>query len=391
MRTTLLLLLLALWACQGKKSAPQALVPAPKVLLHVDFSQGVSRSTHDRLDAFWNALHKRTHYSGITLLADHDSFYVWSAGLADSAKPLLADMPMQIASISKPFCATAIMILVHEGKISLQDSLRKFFPKLNYPGITIQLLLNHGTGLPEYTWFSDTYLRDSLARIKNSDVIRVLEEQHPESYYAPGRRHRYTNTNFILLASIVEQVSKQAYGAFLKSKIFQPLGMTKTRVLDPNFKVEDLEVKGHDGNGVEFEPHYQDGTYGDKNIVSTVYDLYRFYMGLRKNLLFPEAIREQMFATQWARARRGTAYAYGWRKRIDEEGNEWMFHSGWWHGFRTNFYFNMEHHQCAVTLSNRLSGGFIPGRTLVAMFHTAEWNDILKAWDLGVATSESED
>jgi hypothetical protein len=51
----------------------------------------------------------------------------------------------------------------------------------------------------------------------------------------------------------------------------------------------------------------------------------------------------------------------------------------------------MEHHQCAVTLSNRLSGGFIPGRTLVAMFHTAEWNDILKAWDLGVATSESED
>ena len=391
MRYPLLLTICIILSCQAKKPAPKAVVQAPKVLLQVDFSRGFSSSTQHRLDAFWNALHKRTHYSGVTMVAENDSFYFWSAGLADSTKALLPDMPMQIASISKPFCAAVIMLLVHQRKLTLEDSLGKYFPKLKYPGITIQHLLNHSSGLPEYTWFSDTYLRDSLARIKNSDVIHAMEQYQPESYFSPGSRHRYTNTNFILLASIVEKVSKLSYAAFLQTHIFQPLGMTKTKVLDPYFKVEDLEVKGHYGNGAVFEAHYQDGTYGDKNIVSTVRDLYRFYMGLRKNLLFPEALREQMFATQWARARRGTAYASGWRKRTDDNGDTWMFHSGWWHGFRTNFYFNMEHHQCAVTLSNRLSGGFIPGRTLIAMFHPTEWDAILKAWDLGVATSETED
>lgn len=342
--------------------------------------QAFSGSTVSRWNAFWDQLAKRTHYSGVTLLSWNDSIYTWSSGLADSGVALTPEMPMQIASISKTFCASAIMILVSQGKLKLSDTLQNFFPLSAYEPITIEQLLSHSSGLPEYTWFCEAKWRDGSRQITNSEVIQLMVEDKPEAYYQPGRRHRYTNTNFLILAAIVEKLSHESYPEFLRDHIFKPLGMYQTRVLLPQENSDSLEVLGHYGNGKPYGHHYQDGTYGDKNIISTAGDLLRFFKGLRDNKLFPEVYKKEMFATRWPNARRGTAYALGWRKRT-EYGETWMFHAGWWHGFRTNFYFNEKTDQCAVTLSNRLSGGFIPGKTIISMFHHEMWDNIIKAWD----------
>lgn len=354
--------------------------------------QAFSGSTVARWNYFWNQLHRRAHYTGVTLLAWNDSIYTWTAGEADSAVALTADMPMQIASISKTFCATSVMLLVSKGKLKLSDTLQHFYPKLDfYEPITIEQLLSHSTGLPEYTWFCEKTWRDSNAQITNKEVIELMETEKPEAYYKPGKRHRYTNTNFIILASIVEKISGQTYPVFLEKNIFKPLNMLHTRVLLPTENSDSLEVLGHYGNGKVYGKHYQDGTFGDKNIISSVRDLYRFYLGLKENKILPEIYKKEMFATRWPNARRGTAYALGWRKR-NEFGETWMFHAGWWHGFRTNFYFNEKTNQCAVTLSNRLSGGFIPGKTIISMFHQEVWQKITRAWDFndGVDTASAE-
>jgi CubicO group peptidase (beta-lactamase class C family) len=334
-----------------------------------------------RFGSYWDRLYRSTHYTGVTLLAFKDSMYVWSAGLADSALMLTAEMPMQIASISKTFCATSVMILYSKSKLKLTDTLRQYFPELPYYNISLEQMLSHSTGLPEYTWFTDHMWHDSLGQIDNARLIALMSEEKPENYFDPGKRHHYCNTNFVLLASIVEKVSGMPYPDFVKKHILDPLGMQKTKVLPAHFPIKNLMVKGHYGDGRVFPEHYQDGTYGDKNIVSTVGDLYLFYKGLRANKLFPEAIKNEMFRTRWPNARRGTGYALGWRVRPTEN-ETWMFHSGWWHGFRTNFYFSLQEDKCAITLCNRLSGGFIPGATIIAMFNDSAWAKHTEKWGL---------
>jgi CubicO group peptidase (beta-lactamase class C family) len=374
---------LGIYTCTNSSTLKVPKSPIKKSLQFPDTSIHTSVAVSASYNQYWNLLSRKTNYSGITLLYNNGSFYTWFAGKADSSKLLNPNIPMQIASISKTFCATGIMILYKQGKIKLTDSLRKFFPELPYYNISIEQLLSHSSGLPEYTWFCDTYYKDST-QITNSKLIALMASAKPEAYFKPGKRHRYTNTNFVLLASIIEKISGLSYPAFLKQNIFDPLGMLSTRVLPAGTDFNALEVLGHYGTGKPIEPHYLDGTYGDKNIVSTVWDLFRFYKGLKDNFLFPEIYRNEMFRTRWANARRGTDYALGWRKRF--KGDEvWMFHSGWWHGFRTNFYINIEKNQCAVVLSNRLSGGFIPANTILSMFEPKEWNEMLKKWGIGKA------
>lgn len=355
----------------------------------IDTSLHFSHHTTLKFNSYWNFLSERTRYCGITMVYDNDSVYVWQKGEADSGILLNSNIPMQIASISKTICATSVMILISRGKLKLTDTLTRFFPKLPYPGITIEHMLSHSSGLPEYTWFCDALWKEP-GQIDNEKLVRLMEHEKPEAYFKPGERHRYTNTNFTLLASIVESVSGLNYPEFVAKNIFLPLGMESSKVLAPGTDFNKLEVKGHYGNGKVFEPHYQDGTYGDKNIVSTVWDLLKFYKGLKLNKLFPEVYRNEMFTTRWPNARRGTAYALGWRKRIVGD-EEWMFHSGWWHGFRTNFYFNIENNQCAVVFTNRLSGGFIPGNLIIAMFKPDLWNQMVKLKNNTPMLGNSED
>jgi len=340
--------------------------PSVKVKLP-DTSKHFAHHKDSLIRSYWNYMHNSLQYSGVALLENNDSFFLWYAGEASDGKKLTVDMPMQIASVSKPFCAAAIMMLMHQNKLHLTDTLRQFFPELPYANITIEALLSHSSGLPEYIFFTDHNWEDKSVEVNNENIIPYMAKNKPKCYFEPGKKHRYTNTNYILLACIVEKISGKKYPIFLKENIFVPLGMNQSRVLEHNEKYSRLPVKGHYGNGITFQPDFQDGTYGEKNIISTVWDLYRFYLGLKNNVLFPKELKEEMFRTRWERTRAGADYALGWRKRI-HHGESWIFHTGWWHGFRSNLYINLQSNKFAATLSNRLSGGFIYGNLLTGMF-----------------------
>jgi CubicO group peptidase (beta-lactamase class C family) len=341
-----------------------------------DSTRSFSVYTAKATAAYWNKMGEVFDYSGVVLLAHHDSFFLWQAGQARNGSALNAGMPMQIASASKPFCAVALMLLREKGKIRLQDTLRQFFPQLPYYNITIENLLSHSSGLPEYIFLADKHFNKEKRVLTNADVIELLTAVKEPTWFKPGKKHHYCNTNFVLLASIVEKVSGMSYPDFLKENVFLPLGMYSTRVLKPAEKASEQRVVGHYGTGVPYPDNYQDGTYGDKNVVSTVWDLYRFYLGLRHNVLFPMRAREELFRTRFARSRGNSSYALGFRKR-DAGDTVWMFHTGWWHGFRSNFYFNLKADICAVVLTNRLSGGFIPSGIMMNMHRPAALNQLV--------------
>ncbi|MDR1113011.1 MAG: beta-lactamase family protein, partial [Bacteroidales bacterium] len=137
------------------------------------------------------------------------------------------DTFFELASLSKQFTAAAVLKLVSEGKLSLQDTLRHFFPKLPYQNITIHHLLSHTSGLPEYFNFKLSCY-DTYNLLTNNDLINVLTKYRPKILFQPGAQYRYINTNYALLAAIVAQVSDMKFETYVRQNLFLPAGMSNT-------------------------------------------------------------------------------------------------------------------------------------------------------------------
>ncbi len=352
-----------------------------KKVVEIDTGLHFSAGTERALDAFWKNLVHTQNFNGVVLSAFNDSIFAQAYGYANIEKkiPLRLDQPVQIASVSKTFCATVVMMLIEQKKILLTDSVNKYLKDFPYRGITIEQLLSHQSGLPEYLNLTDPWWKTPDKHISNDDIYKMLLETRPAATH-PGTSHYYCNTNFVLLTRIIEKLTRMSYPKFLNKNIFKPLGMRNTRVADANDKLEKEEVQGHFGMGAVVPDHYQNGTYGDKNIISTVHDMYRFYKGLNSGALIRRSTLENMLSIRCRFVRGQSHYALGFRRRT-EQGEEWAFHAGRWGGFRTNFYFSMNSNKCIVLLNNRMSGAVVRGSILTGLFSVngayAAWNSYL--------------
>lgn len=135
-----------------------------------------------------------------------------------------------------------IVQLEKEGKLSYNDPLTKYFPELSfYKPITIDNLLHHTSGLPDYmSLFDKNWDKKKFAT--NKDVVEMLAKYKPELLFVPGDKYEYSNTGYALLGLIIEKVSKQSYGDYLNKKIFKPLGMANTRVYRSRYKPEKIST-----------------------------------------------------------------------------------------------------------------------------------------------------
>ncbi|MDL2309472.1 beta-lactamase family protein, partial [Bacteroidales bacterium OttesenSCG-928-C03] len=186
------------------------------------------------------------------------------------------DTYYELASISKQFTAAAVLKLVDDEKLKLTDSLYKFYPELPYKNVTIHQLLSHTSGLPEYFDFPISWF-DTSQLLTNQELISVLAIQKPAVQFNPGYNYKYTNTNYALLAAIVEKTADLRFEDYVRENIFRPAGMTKT------FYITELEshpeikrAYGHLGDKSELPRYYLDGTVGDKGVYSTPEELLRW-------------------------------------------------------------------------------------------------------------------
>lgn len=149
-------------------------------------------------------------------------------GLADLENkiPCITNTNFRLASVTKQFTAMAVLILAEQGKLSLQDRLPKFFPEFPAYGEAISLhhLLTHTSGLPDY---EDHIPGGTTIPLSDRDVLFILRQQS-KTDFAPGAQFHYSNSGYALLALIVENVSGRTFPAFVKEKIFNPLGMTNS-------------------------------------------------------------------------------------------------------------------------------------------------------------------
>ena len=291
-----------------------------------------------RLDSLFNYYHNLGAFNGNVLIAQSGvAFYKKSFGFANfkTKDSLNENSQFQLASISKQFTATAIMILKEKGLIDYNDSVQKFFPNFPYQGITIKLLLSHRSGLPNYIYYCDDVIKCKETPINNDSVISILTRDKPLKYYPPNKKFNYSNTGYAVLASIVEKVSGISFEEFIKREIFSPLKMTNSVVYNKtkNIFIEN-KATGYLYRETEASDNFLNGVVGDKGIYSTTEDLYKWNMGLYSDKIIKRTTLAEAFEPANSDMKPPRNYGFGWRLQYLTDGRKMIYHRGWWYGFQ---------------------------------------------------------
>ncbi|MBQ6117227.1 MAG: beta-lactamase family protein [Oscillospiraceae bacterium] len=294
----------------------------------------------------------------------------------ENTLPITEDTIFQLASVSKAFTATAVMLVMRQGLLSLEDKLTKYFPELTaYEGVTVRQLLNHTSGIPDYfddaDWFINIWTEEKRVP-GNDEILRFLAQTEAKAYFAPGEGLKYSNTGYNLLALLVERLSGVPYEEFLQKNIFEPAGMTSTRcchirrdgvpfanyaratVFENGKWVADIDSE--EGDVVAF-----DGLNGDDYVYTTIFDMLRWDRALREGKVLTLDEQKLMYTPGKLNngedavydEEDGLGYGFGWAVGRDEELGLVVSHSGGMPGVATWFERFIDADRVLVILANR--------------------------------------
>lgn len=271
-----------------------------------------------------------------------------------------------LASVSKTFTGMAVLKLWQDGKLNLDDDLSLFFDKFPYPGTTVKMLLTHRSGLPNYTNFLEAYKWDKKKLVTNLDVLSALYTYHPPLQFSTGKRFTYCNTNYALLALVIEKVTGQLYHTYLEETFFKPLQMTDTYIFSQaDF---DRSMPSFEWNNRKYGLEFMDLVYGDKNVYSTVRDMLKWDQAMYNGKLFSEETLQAAF-TGYSYEKAGQRnYGLGWRMTEVDNGKKIIYHNGWWHGNNTVFIRLPEEKATIIVLGNKYNRNIYHAKQLCDLF-----------------------
>lgn len=288
---------------------------------------------------------------------------------------ITADTPLHIASVSKVLTATAVLKLVNAGKLDLDQKVNTILKTFPYPDCTVRMLLSHRSGMRNYAYFTDRdkSVWDRHNQLTNKDILNILATKDIGLESKTGTRFSYCNTNYAMLALIIEKITGLTYKDAMTQMIFKPLGMTNTFVFD-NEKDRKKIVPSYKGNGVEIGFDYLDCVYGDKNIYSTARDLLKFDRARNAPGFLKPALLKEVY-TGYSNERKGEKnYGLGIRMINWDSGQNFYFHNGWWHGNTSSYIPLMKEHVTIIALSNKMTRNTYAVRKLAPIFGDYPFN-----------------
>lgn len=310
-----------------------------------------------KIDSLMKVKAKKNYFNGNVLVAyKGNCIYNESFGYADMLrrKKHEKDDVFQLASVSKQFTAMAIMILKEQNKLSYDDTVTKYIPEFPYPRITIRMLLNHTSGLPNYMWLDEHKWKEKKAPV-NEDVIKMMAEYKLNLYFTPGRRWDYSNTGYVILASITERISGKSFADFMHDNVFDPLEMNNSFVYSSslsNAKGKRLIGYYYRGRRYRTIPEtVNDGVVGDKGVYSTTADLFKWDQALYNNILVSEKTINEATSTFKLRNKYEIPYGFGFRIR-QRNNKKVVYHNGKWNGFRTSLLRYIDDKNTIIVLNN---------------------------------------
>ncbi len=310
-----------------------------------------------RLDTLFTKLYKADAFNGNVLIAKGKNIiYQKSFGYSIKEKNILLNDSsiFQLASVSKVITGVATLLLYEQGKLKLETKVSDILADFPYKDVTVKHLLSHRSGLPNYTYFCGEFLSDSICSLSNQNMLDLMIKHKPKAYLNPGLRFNYCNTNYALLALIVEKISQKSYATFLKEELFTPLGMNHSYTALNIDSTKEYITRGYTMKyGCVANDRY-DGVVGDKGIYTTTYDLFLLSTALYQHKLLANTTQELAFSPHSKEVKTHN-YGYGWRMRNMNDSAKEVFHNGWWHGYRTSFHRRLKDSLTVIVLSNRLN------------------------------------
>lgn len=268
--------------------------------------------------------------------------------------PLGENSSCQLASISKTFTGGAIMYLYQHKHLDIDQPVTNYIKEFPYPGITVKMLLSHRSGLPDYTkWVPDHH--NMSTPISNQEMMDMMVKYKPRLAFKPNTRFTYCNTNFAVLAMVIERVTEMRYADFMKQYIFQPLGMNHTFIYNPAEGLPAEATISYQYNWKREPDMFADGVCGDKGVYSTVEDMYRWDQSFYDNKLLSNETIELAYGPCSFEKKGVKNYGLGWRMLCFPNGNKIIYHNGWWHGNNTSFYRFIKDNFTIIVLGNKYS------------------------------------
>lgn len=334
------------------------------------------------IERMYDSILERHGFNGAILVAKNgEILFEDYHGLADfrTKDSITPATTFHMASVSKTFTGMAVMKLWEENKLKLDDSLQVFFPQFPYHNITVKNLLSHRSGLPNYVYFmpQDPAWRRKIAT--NQDMLQFMIEKRPALYGYPNRGFHYCNTNFALLALIVEKVSGQSFPEYMKNTIFTPLGMTNTFIFS---KKDSANYKpSYQPNNRPFGLESIDCIYGDKNVYSTPRDMFLWDKAIYDNRFVSRATYEE--ATKPYSLERPSIHNYGlgWRLMMLPNNTKIVYHNGWWHGNNNVFTRMVSDTATIIVLGNRFNKSIYASMKIGTVFANSKKTEAQKPLD----------
>lgn len=304
-------------------------------------------------------------FSGVVLVAEDGKILSQKAmGFRsfENQIPLQTSDIFELASVSKQFTAMVVMMTKEKGMLGFDDPVEKFLD-IPYKGITIRHLLTHTSGLPDYQAIMDEHW-DKSKVATNTDILAYLNRYAPPKLFEPGEKYEYSNTGYVLLASIVEKSTGKDFIELAREWIFKPLEMTSTdiRTLEekaaiPNFAAGHiLDSLDHYVNANKF--HSSDytvwlgGRKGPGRVSSTAEDLLKWDQALYSDKLVAKSTLEEAFAPYILNDGIRSFYGFGWEIEPKSPFGKMVMHTGDNPGYKTIIVRFIEENKTIIVLNN---------------------------------------
>lgn len=325
------------------------------------------------LDRWFSRIHDAGKFNGAVLLYKNGEVVFSTCCGDDGAEPsgpLTLYSSFNLASVSKHITAYCILLLHHRGTLRLDDPLEKHLPEMSlYSTVTIQHLLHHTAGIPDYMALAR---RAGFSKpvFTTNDMLQLFLQEKPEPDFSAGDKFSYSNTGYVLLAEIIARNSGQSFEAFCQSELFDPLGMKNSRVFyllsDTGFpgRVYGFKKSWFSKRKKRLDLNRFDGVVGDGAIYSSAEDLKIWHEALSNHTLIPESVMNMAFESGLLSSGAKTNYSFGWF--IGPDGG--VEHSGGWQGFTSFFHRNLRSGDLVVLLDN--SGNTLRVNGMGFRFHS---------------------
>jgi CubicO group peptidase (beta-lactamase class C family) len=292
----------------------------------------------------------------------------------ETQQPLNDHTIFDVASITKQFTAIAIIQLIEKGMVSYDTNVHKIIKGFPYSDITIEHLLRHQSGLPGYQDILDDKNNwDRKEQATNRDLLNILSKLNVPLEFEPGTKYQYSNTGYVVLASIIEELSGQSYAGYIQEHLFNPAGMLSSKVqgnssylpgrdnlasgytLTPQswwswlpFIKEKEKYQNVEEDTNHEKVHWMSHIVGGRGVFSSTVDLEKWKQAIRTNKLVSEESKQQMFSVDSV----STTYGYGFAIYNTQFKSKWVYHNGSWAGFKTTALYLPESNEYLVILSN---------------------------------------